>query len=330
MTNVSLIAGGVHNHRQQMYVVSPRKCKYWRSACLTTRMWNSPYSITMVSERGRLALFALLLFSTSEPVRPSVLWLLEGPAASSPIITQSSSSSLSSFSFRLVPLWTLSSPDGAPSDWVPELPGINAAILDSLKLKYPEDSKVDCPLLWELAAQTGVKPVLVILAFDVLETLELFDKFLTGEFLMGDWVRPFVGVMEPRVGVKDPMLSLELLLASDERFILRRCASGAFVTSCRRNPSRWALWKASMVTVSCVFTLNMDVALWPSTSGVTRGVTQLDFDAVRIQSLFFSSSVVSLCFGSTVSKPERCNFKLQPCMLWCCCAASIFVCNIAN
>ena len=57
--------------------------------------------------------------------------------------------------------------------------GIRAAIRDSLKLKYPEVSSPCCGLFAPIPP-IGVKPVLVV------ELCELFDKFRTGEFLMGD------------------------------------------------------------------------------------------------------------------------------------------------
>lgn len=149
------------------------------------------YSITIVSDLG---LFAAGLLLTTSSVFSG------GDVDSSSIMIQSSSSFAGISSFRFAPrggdplllfieeqvkanLLVLLLPD---FEFVDD--GISWLMRDSLKLKTPEFSRA-CVLVVNVLR--GVKPVLIF------EPCELLDRFLTGEFRKGDWVRPFVGVSEP-------------------------------------------------------------------------------------------------------------------------------------
>lgn len=232
------------------------------------------YSKTIVSVRARFA----LLFIVS-------LFVFLG-ALVSPTITQSSSSSSShsgASSFRLTAFVS------SPLSFTVLIDGSNAAIHDSRKLKYPESACV-----------RGTNPILAVELFDVLEwfrvvvVVELFDAL--------EWLRAgehFVGVNVP---VDDNELLLELRDEPELFFILRRLASGAFPTSCSRNPSRAALWNALMVAHSCTCVLLKLPLFRLSTSGVTRGVAETALPCSH--SLICSSCILMRRFGSTVKRPE--------------------------
>lgn len=116
---------------------------------------------------------------------------------------------------------------------------------------------------------------------------------LFGEVLQGDVSRLLVGVREQLLSV-DPLLFL----------IFRRRASGALVTSWRRNPARCARWNAFIIVLICERTEFTEVLLKLSTSGVASGVVENTSSLLpRTQSLVCTDSNVSRCFGSTVSRP---------------------------
>ena len=256
------------------------------------------HSITIVPCRGRLALVVLLLMESGLP--PS-----EG--ASSPVMMQSSSSDSPStsgmLSFRLAPRGEvrgeLALLLAALFGWEP-VEGRNDAIRDSLKLKYPEDSRgVDL---------TGVKPVLTMELWE----FELFPRMgdpRAGELRAGEAHSPLVGVKAPWLCAE----SLELPRESVELFFnFLRCARGAFVTSCSRNPARCAKWKAFMVAPICCCTWHMEAGFKLNTSGVTRGVCE---NTVRLEpcnhSDCRSSLIVNRWLGSTVSNPEISFFAVS-------------------
>lgn len=107
------------------------------------------------------------------------------------------------------------------------------------------------------------------------------------------------------------LLSVELLrllwLSSEFFFCLRRLARGAVATSCSRNPSRVAWWKASMVVLIWSWICSWALSRMP---GVQRGVCDMGevpwppLPPFRRIHLCLSKSCMRRRFlGSTVRRP---------------------------